>query len=137
MTQQDISCGLEYIITPDLQACLTESLHYNYTFIVTPIIHPRFRRPLLPTGGTVGEFTRSDMILCPQDWTSRIVGRISPYLDVDSPSPVVRLRHEDCLNEELLYCRGLSLPAVMLNLHSKNSHNLARIMHTYFETRYV
>ncbi|CAH2100096.1 unnamed protein product [Euphydryas editha] len=134
MAQQEISCGLDYITAPDLQECLTEALHANFAFIVSSIVHPRFRRPILPSGGTVGGFTRSDMILSPQDWNSRIVGKISEYLDPDSPSPVVRQRHEDCLNEELSYCRGLGLPAIMLSLHSKNSSNLARNLSTYFET---
>ncbi|XP_047534152.1 protein arginine N-methyltransferase 5 [Vanessa atalanta] len=134
MAQQEISCGLDYITAPDLQACLSEALHANYAFIVSPIIHPRFRRPILPSGGTVGGFTRSDMILSPQDWNSRIVGKISEYLDPDAPAPIVRQRHEDSLNEELSYCRGLGLPAVMLSLHSKYTNNLARTLHTYFET---
>ncbi|CAK1599643.1 unnamed protein product [Parnassius mnemosyne] len=130
----DISCGLEYLITPDLQACLTEALHCNYSFIVTPVVHPRFRRPYVSSVSTVGGFTRSDMILSPQDWTSRIVAKISPYICVDSMSPVVRQRHEDCLNEELSYCRGLGVPAIMLPLRSSNTNNLARILQTYNET---
>ncbi|XP_045761117.1 protein arginine N-methyltransferase 5 [Maniola jurtina] len=134
MARQEISCGLEYIIAPDLQACLLEALQAGYAFIVLPIIHPRFRRSHLPSGGLVGGFTRSDMILSPQDWNSRIVGRLSHYLDPDSESPVVRQRHEDCLNEELAYCRGLGLSALMLNLHSRNVNNLARNLHTYLES---
>ncbi|CAH0722432.1 unnamed protein product, partial [Brenthis ino] len=134
MSQQEISCGLDYMTPSDLQACLTEALHANYAFIVSPIVHPRFRRTILPSGAVVGGFTRSDMILSPQDWNSRIVGKLSAYLDPDSPSPIVRQRHEDSLNEELSYCRGLGLPAVILSLHSKNSNNLSRILHNYFET---
>lgn len=137
MSQQDISCGLEYITPSDLQGCLTEALHANYAFIVSPIVHPRFRRSVLPTGAVVGGFTRSDMILSPQDWNSRIVGKLSAYLDPDSSSDIVRQRHEELLNEELLYCRGLGLPAVILSLHSKNNNNLCRILQTYFETRSV
>lgn len=135
MTQQEISCGLEYISTPDLQACLTEALRCNYSFIVSPIVHPRFRRPC-SSARRVGGFTRSDMILSPQDWTSRMVGKLSPYLNVDSLSPVVRQRHEDCLNEELNYCRGLGLPAIMLSVHGRETNNLARILNSY-ESRLV
>ncbi|KAJ8734133.1 hypothetical protein PYW07_014684 [Mythimna separata] len=131
MSQQEISCGLEYTSVPDLQACLSEALRCNYSFIVAPIVHPRFRRP--PSAGRVGGFTRSDMILSPQDWTNRIVGRLSPYLNVDSPSSVVRQRHEDCLTEELSYCRGLGLPAIMLSVHGRESNNLARILNSYYE----
>lgn len=133
MSQQEISCGLEYILTPDLRACISEALLANYAFTVFPIVHPRFRR----SGGTVEGFTRSDMILSPQEWNSRIVGRLSDYLDLDASSQIVRQRHEDCLNEELAYCRGLGLPAVMLNLHSRNVNNLARNLQTYLDSRCV
>lgn len=135
MSQLEISCGLEYVITPDLQACLTEALHSNYSFIVSPIVHPRFRRQYVSCAGKTGGFTRSDMILSPQDWTSRIVGKLSPYLEVDSPVPSVRQRHEDCLNEELSYCRGLGLPAIMLSLSGGVNTNLARIIQSYYENR--
>lgn len=136
MSQQEMSCGLEYTIAPDLQGCLTEAFHANYSFIVTPVVHPRFRRHHGADGNRVAGFTRSDMILSPQDWTSRLVGRLSHYLNVDSSCAEVRQRQEDCLNEELSYCKGLGLPAIMIALHGKDSHNLARILLSYFESRY-
>ncbi|XP_063367944.1 protein arginine N-methyltransferase 5 [Cydia amplana] len=133
MSQQEVSCGLEYIVAPDLQGSLTEAFHANYSFIVTPVVHPRFRRHHIADGTRVGGFTRSDMILSPQDWTSRIVGRLSPYLNVDSPNDVVRQRHEDCMNEELSYSKGLGLPALLVTVHGENSHNLARNLFSYLE----
>lgn len=134
---QEISCGLEYISAPDLQACLTEALHCNYSFIVTPVVHPRFRRCYVSGLSKTGGFTRSDMVLSPQDWTSRIVAKLSSYIYVDSESTIVRQRHEDSLNEELSYCRGLGVPAIMLSLRSRRTNNLARILQSYYETRYV
>lgn len=133
----DISCGLEYIGTPDLQSCLTEAMRCSYSFIVTPVVHPRFRRHHIRGHGSIGGFTRSDMIMSPQDWATRLVAKISPYLEVDSQSPVVRQWHEDCLVEELSYCRGLCVPAVMLSLHSRETRNLARILCSFLESRLV
>lgn len=134
MSQQDISCGLEYVATSDLQACLTEALRSNYSFIISPVVHPRFRRPFT-CAAKVGGFTRSDMILSPQDWTSRMVAKVSPYLNPDSPSPVVRQRHQDCLSEELSYCKGLGVPAIMIPLHNSENNNLARLVQTHYENR--
>lgn len=134
MSQLEISCGLEYTATSDLQACLTEALQCNYQFIVSPIVHPRFRRHYIAGAGSVGGFTRSDMILSPQDWNSRMVAKLSPYLDVDCTSPTVRKRHEDCLNEELGYCRGLGAPAIILSLHGRTTNNLARLLHAFYDT---
>lgn len=135
MSQQEVSCGLEFASTPDLQACLTTALHSNYSFIVSPIVHPRFRRHHVMSRSGVAGFTRSDMLLSPQDWTIRVVGKLSPYLDVDAPSAVARHWHEDCLNEELSYCKGLGLPAITLTLHGRESTNLARILQCYYENR--
>ncbi|XP_023939076.2 protein arginine N-methyltransferase 5 [Bicyclus anynana] len=134
MSHHEISCGLEYITTPNLQECLSEALQSSYAFIVMPIVHPRFRRSHQSSVGTVGGFSRSDMLLASQDWNSRIVGKLSHYLDLDSESPIIRQRHEDCLNEELTYSRGLGLPAVMLSLHSTNVSNLARNVLSYLDT---
>lgn len=134
---QEISCGFEFITTPDLQGCLTEALQVNYSFIVSPLIHPRFTRQHSSSSAKVGGFTRSDMILSPQDWTTRVVGRLSQHWDVDVESPVVRQRNEDCLSEELGYCKGLGLPAILLPLHGIESNNLARIILSYYETRQV
>lgn len=134
MSQPDVSCGLDYITTSDLQACLTEGLHSNYSFIISPVVHPRFRRPFTSTG-RVGGFTRSDMVLSPQDWTSRMVAKVSPYLNPDCSSPLVRQRHQDCLNEELNYCKGLGVPAIILSLHGRESNNLARIVQSHYESR--
>ncbi|KAJ8736847.1 hypothetical protein PYW07_000118 [Mythimna separata] len=131
MSQKNISCGLDYKSTPNLPACLTEALRCGYSFIITPIVHPRFRRPC---SGFVGGFTRPEMILAPKDWTTAIVGRLSPYLNVDSRSSGVRERHEACLIEELSYCYGLILPAIMLSVHGRESYNLARILNSFFET---
>lgn len=137
MSQQDISCGLEYMTTSDLEACLTETLRSYYSFMVCPIVHPRFRRHYVSGAGCIGGFTRSDMIISPQDWTSRMVVKLSPYLNVDSKSPIVQKRHEDCLNEELNYCRGVGVPAIMLSLHGRDSQNLARILTTFNATWFV
>jgi type II protein arginine methyltransferase len=135
MSQLDISCGLEYPIVPDLQGCLTEALRCSYTFIVAPIVHPRFRRQHTgQNSGNSGGFTRSDMVLAPQDWTTRIVGKLSPYLNVDSVVPSVQQHHEDSLREELNYCRGLGLPAVILRMSGEKNNNLARIVQSYFES---
>lgn len=134
---QDISCGLEYVTAPDLQECLTEAMHNNYSFIVSPIVHPRFSRQHCSSSDRIGGFTRSDMVLSPQDWTTRIVGRLTPHLNVDCASSAARQRHEDWLNEELTYCKGLGLPAILLKLNGRECNNLARIILQYYETTYV
>lgn len=135
MSSRDISCGFEFITTPNLQECLTEALQNNYSYIVAPLIHPRFTRQHSLSSNKVGGFTRSDMILSPSDWTTRIVGRISHSWNVDEEAPVVRRKHVDGFNEELSYCKGLGLPAIIIPLHGRDSNNLARVLLSYYESR--
>lgn len=59
-----------------------------------------------------------------------IVGKLSPYINVDSEDPVVRKHSEEALNQELTYANHLGLPAVMLTLRGNNQINLARIFHS-------
>lgn len=131
---RELSCGLEYSIVNDLATSVSETLFNSYSFIVFPVIHPRFKRNYCAGNSNVKAFTRSDMLLTPQEWTTRVVGKISSHLDVDVPSPIVRAQHEDCFTEELAYCRGLGLPAVMFNLRSEKTTNLARLLHTHFNS---
>lgn len=137
MAQEDLSCGLDYCLTPDIQKSVSTALTNGYAFVVLPIVHPRFKRHYIVGNTAVGGFTRSDLLLSSQDWNIRIVGKLSSHLDVDSPALNARQLHEDCMIEELNYCRGLRLPAVMLKLKGIENNNLARILQSYFSMRYV
>jgi protein arginine N-methyltransferase 5 len=57
------------------------------------------------------------------------VGKLSPYIDVDSEDLVVRKQSEEALNQELAYASHLGLPAVMFTLRGDHQINLARILH--------
>lgn len=57
------------------------------------------------------------------------MGKLSPYINVDSEDPVVRKQSEEALNQELAYASHLSLPAIMFSLRGDNQTNLARIIH--------
>lgn len=45
-------------------------------------------------------FTRSDMILPSQDWTSHVVGRISEWINCDSPDTYARANSVEALRQE-------------------------------------
>ncbi|PSN42874.1 Protein arginine N-methyltransferase 5 [Blattella germanica] len=64
-----------------------------------------------------------------QDWNNLIVGKLSPYINVDSADPIVRKLSEEALNQELSYASHLGLPAIMFTLRNGNETNLARILH--------
>lgn len=125
-------------------------LSVRYDFISVPIAHPRHKRDL--TGGSLrrfASFTRTDMILnstglylslfrasvtlkysfiSSADWSTYIVGKISPYIDVDHEDKAMRQQSEMILDQELSFAGHLGLPAVMMSL-KKNNVNLARTLH--------
>lgn len=63
------------------------------------------------------------------DWNNLIVGKLSPYINVDSEDPVMRKQSEEALNQELAYASHLGLPAVTFSLRGDNQTNLARMVH--------
>lgn len=63
------------------------------------------------------------------DWNTLVVGKLSPWIDVDCEDPTLRQQSELTLTQELQYCTHLGLPAVMLSLHGPNHVNLARLLH--------
>lgn len=122
-------CGLEYSITPDLATCISETMEHKFTFVVVPVVHPRFRQQYVVDNNSFGKFdTRSYMVISPQDWSSRVVGKLNLYVDVDSPDPIARHRHQKYLVEELAYCKGLGLAALMLSIRSTETINLSSIL---------
>lgn len=58
-----------------------------------------------------------------------IVGKLSPYIDVDNPNPLLRKQFEEVLAQELAYASHLGLPAIMFTLRGNNNVNLARLIH--------
>lgn len=130
-----INCGLDCPIIPSLYGGLNGVDRSEYTFVCLPIIHPRLRRRYGPAGVPyTTSFTRSDILLDPNDWSNRVVVRASPYINVDTPYPKLRQQHEDCLLEELNYCRGIGISVVLITLRGPNNNNLARLMNYHLNS---
>lgn len=62
------------------------------------------------------------------DWSTLIVGKISPHIDLDHEDKLLRQESEKMLDQELSFAGHLGLPAVMTTLR-KNNTNLARVLH--------
>lgn len=115
----------------DIYNSLGAASSSGYQFIVAPIVHPRFRREFLHGKALhrPGAFTRSDLVLSTQDWNSLVVGKISPWINVDSPVLSVRRNSEKALDQEINYAAHLSLPAIMISPSGGSCVNFARIIH--------
>ncbi|XP_068027417.1 protein arginine N-methyltransferase 5 [Melanerpes formicivorus] len=67
------------------------------------------------------------------DWSSLIVGSVSPWLRPDSPLEHVRRNSEQALLQELDFGAYLGVPAVLLPLPQLHSPNLARLLLSHLQ----
>ncbi|UYV74344.1 PRMT5 [Cordylochernes scorpioides] len=104
----------------------------SYEFICAPIVHQRYRQEFWhgKAKGRAEPFTRPDLSLSSQDWGNLVVGRISSWVDMDSPLDNVRRDAEKVLEQEFAYSGHLGLPSILLSLRSVNSQNLARFVYS-------
>lgn len=137
MEEQDqqrkrMSCGLDYTAVPQLNEQLYSATNVGYHFIVIPFVHPRYRRELISGKCKNREepLTRSDLVLTSQDWNRLVVGKLSPYLEIDCEVEHVRKQSEAVFLQELEFASHLSLPAILLPLHSSKCMNMARILNS-------
>ncbi|XP_067931208.1 protein arginine N-methyltransferase 5-like [Watersipora subatra] len=128
MEDDKISCGLDYSSCVDISSCLSDASSNRYEFLCVPLIHPRYKKDFLhPTiSQRPGPYSRSDMTMSCKDWSSVVVGKISPWLQLDSDVPDIRKNSELALKRELDWSSHLSLPAVIIELRSSRCYNLAR-----------
>lgn len=86
-----------------LRAC--DPLSVAGTFTALPPL-PRLSHPLLPPAG-------SDLVMDSGKWTTCIVGKLSPWLVLDSPCASLRRESEAALRQELQWAAHLNVPAVL------------------------
>lgn len=64
----------------------------RFDFIVTPLIHPRYKKEYFGfSSERPGPVTRSDKVLTGSEWGSYVVGKVSPWLQLDSALEDVRM----------------------------------------------
>ncbi|XP_029658740.1 protein arginine N-methyltransferase 5 [Formica exsecta] len=130
--QRPVSCGLDFCYAANLNECLAYANDSKYDFICIPLVHPLFNREFIsgPAKDRPGPFTRPDLILCSSDWNNLIIGKFSPFINVDSTNPIIRKNSEETLNQELSLVSHFGLSGATLKLkHGINKNvNLARII---------
>nr|XP_006816923.1 PREDICTED: protein arginine N-methyltransferase 5-like [Saccoglossus kowalevskii] len=128
--QQHVSCGRDLHCVPDISDSTQLASVAGFDFVAVPIVHPRFKREFLSGApkDRPGAFTRSDLLLSSHDWSSLVVGKTSPWLQLDSKDEIVRKNSELALKQELSYAGHLSMPAVLVSLTSKKCINLGRVL---------
>lgn len=118
---------------PPIRVHMQNALLCGFDFVMAPLVHPRYRRPAptaLPRGTFLPPFTRSDLLLSSSQWAGQVVGKVSPWIDCDSPSPALARDSAAALQQELAWAAHLSLQAVVLPPPPQplNAANYARIL---------
>ncbi|XP_032666884.1 protein arginine N-methyltransferase 5 isoform X1 [Odontomachus brunneus] len=129
--QKPISCGLDFCCAANLNDCLCTASSSRYDFICVPLVHPLLKREFISGSAKnrPGPFTRPDLVLNSSDWNNLIIGKFSPFINVDSTDAIIRKNSEEALNQELALAMHFGLSGITFKLMSgidKNT-NLARI----------
>ncbi|GMG99262.1 hypothetical protein Nepgr_001102 [Nepenthes gracilis] len=110
-------CGVETEFSDDMPRLLSFNINGGFDFVVADLMDPGYRPSLrsdddiksgaLPVAG-------SDLILSPSEWSSRVVGKISSWIDLDTDDAVLRRDSETTLKQQITWASHLSLQACLL-----------------------
>ena len=82
----------------DIKNLLNSTEQDGFDFVCIPIFHPRYERSWHSDARPVIERsdppTRSDLLLPTSDWTNLVVGKLSPWIELDSPQESIRKNSE-------------------------------------------
>lgn len=112
----------------DLQSGVIQARNIGCNGLITSIVNPQFTRKL-PHGLDHTRFTRSDLILDPSSWTTKIVVKLSESIDCDSPVETVRKYGESVIRQEMAFAQHVSnAGCIMLKIRGRDTHNLAAVV---------
>lgn len=123
--------GRDFPFVNDIKKALASAIETRFDFIVIPLVHPRFRRD---TRGVSDSrqfaFTRSDRLLSSSQWSTFVVGKLSPWFNFESDNATLRHDAEAALSQEIMWATHLSVPAVIAPAPRYNCFNYARALNT-------
>lgn len=117
----------------DLQSGVIQARNIGCNGLITSIVNPQFTRKFQndndPHGLGHTRFTRSDLLLDPGSWASKIVVKLTESIDCDSAVETVRKYGESVIKQEMAFAQHVSnAGCIMLKVHGTNTHNSAAIV---------
>ena len=110
--------------TPNLHDSLEMALQSGARLVVVPLFHPRYRRDKRQPRAEPA--TRSDLLLNSGQWGEQVIGKLSPWMQLDSPHPQIRRRAEETFKQEVAWATHLSISHVLLEAPATGAVNYAR-----------
>ena len=131
--------GLHLPCPVSLQAAFETSMQMGFSFVLTPLVHPRAARNQHMVMARKLAFTRSDLVLRTEDWSTCVVGQISDWIcyGIGSSSINERYTAEFALAQELQWSQHVGVPAIQimyptnLNNHTNFSRCLNQLLLEY------
>lgn len=121
------SLGVDPAAPPaDLPKQLASLEGLGAQLLVVPLAHPRYRRDHRRPRDEPA--TRSDLLLHSGQWGKHVVGKVSPWLQLDSPHAAVRRRSEAAFRQEIAWAAHLGLSGVLLPPPAPECANYARLL---------
>eukprot|EP01111_Echinosteliopsis_oligospora_P016075 TRINITY_DN6562_c0_g1_i1.p1 TRINITY_DN6562_c0_g1~~TRINITY_DN6562_c0_g1_i1.p1 ORF type:complete len:633 (+),score=164.75 TRINITY_DN6562_c0_g1_i1:120-2018(+) len=125
---ENLSCGLEVMSCPDVEKSIEDARLSDFDFVALPLSHPRYNREFVGLVDQFEPWTRSDTLLNSSMWTNVVVGKLSPWIDLDSPDADIRFNSRKAFKQEVAWATHLSLPAVLAPPPSLHSINYAQTL---------
>ncbi len=127
-----IAIGAEYPFTLDLKAVLEDASETNLNFVSVPLFHPRLRRDANGVSDMrKGSRTRSEFAIDYNEWSSFVIGTMSPWIQLDNRDHRLRIGAEKALEEEYAYANHLGLQSVFMppvSVSNLTNSNYARVL---------
>ncbi|KAK2399094.1 protein arginine N-methyltransferase 1.5 [Trifolium repens] len=134
-------CGLETYFNKSMTHIIDRNVYVDggFDFVVVPLMSPAYRPSLVHKFGSFYiepslPCARSDLDPMPYLWHDRVIGKISEWIDLDSPDEMLRKDSETAFKQELALASYLTLQACILPTPKGNSWtNYARCANQFLQ----
>jgi len=127
ITGKQITIGVENQIVENLKQTLELLEAEGCDFVVMPMANLKYRKELenpqrmnpLAKAKTIQQlhpFCRSESELAPNEWAAGVIGRINPWINLDSDSNAMRVISEASVMHEIEFANYVSLQAVLIDM---------------------
>lgn len=106
---------------------ITKARENGHEIAAVNIVHPIYKRALTDIN-EIKPFKKEDIIIQTTGWSKYVVGKISPWLQFDSPDQTIRINSELILKQETAWAGHLGLTALLFPVLPQNLVNYARCL---------
>lgn len=126
---------------PNLRKELKLADEINCNALITSLFNSerlqRFESDAIACNVNEPPIVRSDMVLTPQEWSHRIIPKLTDTIDCDSDDENIRNRSESILKQEFEFAKHVVADGrIIVKLNGMNTSNLSRIIASGLKRKY-